>query len=279
MRQLSENFHEHPSVDQQRAYFLHQQFLAQQSMMSAWQIYPPLFATWPNMTPNPFIGISKPMVTNNDYISTSYNAEIPESMQMTLSSLSPTSHSNSPRSQPNDSIEITEPGTRKKKIFKCDLCTKTFGYKHVLQNHEKVHTGEKPYSCEQCNKSFRRDHHLKVHMRLHSGEKPFTCTEPMCQRRFVQVANLRRHLKTHHKHGNSQINGALKIHKKMLESNEKENIWPLNSGSSDGSLQSRGSSQEDYDHRDYKSLDFRYESPEQSMPEDLSIKSSVRNAG
>lgn len=84
---------------------------------------------------------------------------------------------------------------RQSRPFKCAVCGKEFGYKHVLQNHERTHTGEKPFVCSVCNKCFTRDHHLKTHVRLHTGEKPFWC--PHCNRFFVQVANLRRHLKTH----------------------------------------------------------------------------------
>jgi len=71
------------------------------------------------------------------------------------------------------------------KVFSCSICHRTFGYKHVLQNHERTHTGEKPFECKQCGKRFTRDHHLKTHMRLHTGEKPYNCTH--CDRQFVQV--------------------------------------------------------------------------------------------
>ncbi|XP_058065514.1 protein krueppel [Anopheles bellator] len=81
------------------------------------------------------------------------------------------------------------------KVFTCKTCNRSFGYKHVLQNHERTHTGEKPFKCPECNKRFTRDHHLKTHMRLHTGEKPYSCTH--CDRQFVQVANLRRHLRVH----------------------------------------------------------------------------------
>lgn len=81
------------------------------------------------------------------------------------------------------------------KVFTCKICNRSFGYKHVLQNHERTHTGEKPFECKVCNKRFTRDHHLKTHMRLHTGEKPYNCTH--CDRQFVQVANLRRHLRVH----------------------------------------------------------------------------------
>ncbi|RWS16687.1 Krueppel 1-like protein [Dinothrombium tinctorium] len=81
------------------------------------------------------------------------------------------------------------------KVFVCPICKRSFGYKHVLQNHERTHTGEKPFECRECHKRFTRDHHLKTHMRLHTGEKPYHCTH--CERQFVQVANLRRHLRVH----------------------------------------------------------------------------------
>jgi len=83
----------------------------------------------------------------------------------------------------------------REKVFTCNVCNRSFGYKHVLQNHERTHTGEKPFECKECHKRFTRDHHLKTHMRLHTGEKPYSCTH--CDRQFVQVANLRRHLRVH----------------------------------------------------------------------------------
>lgn len=86
-----------------------------------------------------------------------------------------------------------QPGREKQ--FKCNICDRSFGYKHVLQNHERTHTGEKPFECVECHKRFTRDHHLKTHMRLHTGEKPYHCE--FCDRQFVQVANLRRHLRVH----------------------------------------------------------------------------------
>lgn len=40
----------------------------------------------------------------------------------------------------------------KKQNFVCNVCKRGFGYKHVLQNHERTHTGEKPFQCPVCRK-------------------------------------------------------------------------------------------------------------------------------
>lgn len=126
---------------------------------------------------------------------------------MSLGPISPPTSGSSPQSigsaehTTNTSTIAPMPNTTKdptrEKSFKCPICGRTFGYKHVLQNHERTHTGEKPFACPEpnCQKRFTRDHHLKTHMRLHTGEKPYHCDH--CDRKFVQVANLRRHLRVH----------------------------------------------------------------------------------
>lgn len=106
--------------------------------------------------------------------------------------LSPPTSGSSPDTAPT----LTKDPSRDK-TFTCKVCSRSFGYKHVLQNHERTHTGEKPFSCTECGKRFTRDHHLKTHMRLHTGEKPYHCS--YCERQFVQVANLRRHILVHTK--------------------------------------------------------------------------------
>ncbi|XP_055537577.1 protein krueppel-like [Wyeomyia smithii] len=125
--------------------------------------------------------------------------DIPNMDMVSPGPISPPTSGSSPQS--NGSLEMPPAITTstrdpsRDKVFTCKICNRSFGYKHVLQNHERTHTGEKPFECPECHKRFTRDHHLKTHMRLHTGEKPYSCTH--CDRQFVQVANLRRHLRVH----------------------------------------------------------------------------------
>lgn len=99
------------------------------------------------------------------------------------------------QSHSNGGPRRTNNATGKEKVFTCTVCNRSFGYKHVLQNHSRTHTGEKPFECKVCHKRFTRNHHLNNHMRLHTGEKPYSC--PHCDRHFIQAANLRQHLRVY----------------------------------------------------------------------------------
>lgn len=96
------------------------------------------------------------------------------------------------RASPAGSPKSTSPAN---KPYQCKTCNRSFGYKYLLRNHVRTHTGEKPYSCKKCDKRFTQDHHLKTHIRLHTGERPYHCN--YCSRQFVQVAHLRRHERVH----------------------------------------------------------------------------------
>lgn len=277
------------ALNQQSAFYSYinraapmQFFAQQQSYKLSWPLYPLYFSSLPVTIPMPYTSPTNPFSLSNPL--PNYLLQ-EESKNVEVQSANNSSHSGSvtPESQMNDSVENPKPiekrGSTRSKNFECQTCHKRFGYKHVLQNHEKVHTGEKSYRCLKCNKCFRRDHHLKVHMRLHSGEKPFTCSFPMCDRQFVQVANQRRHLKTH-----NPIN-RLKVHEKLLASNDSRPIY--SSESSEEPLRLRKSpahcvkrndfsSPSSFDANFTSSSKLRFESPEQSEPEDLSVKTLTR---
>lgn len=67
-----------------------------------------------------------------------------ESVQQTVEGSAPLSPLNS------ISPEANKDG--RDKVFTCGVCSRSFGYKHVLQNHERTHTGEKPFECPECHK-------------------------------------------------------------------------------------------------------------------------------
>ncbi|XP_005094090.1 zinc finger protein 91 [Aplysia californica] len=56
---------------------------------------------------------------------------------------------------------------------KCEVCCASLTRRDNLQNHERMHTGEKPYKCEVCGAMFARSGNLRKHQIKHSGEKPY----------------------------------------------------------------------------------------------------------
>jgi len=84
------------------------------------------------------------------------------------------------------------------KLYKCNYCDfKRLNNSHVVKEHERIHTDEKPEICQWCGKGFRHKKTLKHHEMLHTGEKPYKCK--FCNSAFVQRNSLNVHLKCHHK--------------------------------------------------------------------------------
>ncbi|XP_063779422.1 zinc finger protein 407 [Pseudophryne corroboree] len=68
-------------------------------------------------------------------------------------------------------------GTPKERKFGCNLCDRSFRERWALNNHMKLHTGEKPFKCTwpTCHYSFLTASAMKDHYRTHTGEKSFLC--------------------------------------------------------------------------------------------------------
>ena len=61
-----------------------------------------------------------------------------------------------------------------------------------------MHSGVKKYSCEFCSRTFTKRNTLNNHRRLHTGEKPFICPSPGCGMTFVQRTACKTHAKKRH---------------------------------------------------------------------------------
>ena len=98
--------------------------------------------------------------------------------------------------------------------YSCDVCRRTFTYRHNLIKHSLIHkapekfadfykekmeahvaSGKPSYKCFHCSKIFIRKETLAKHMKIHSGVKPFKC--PTCSQSFTQNIHLKVHMRKH----------------------------------------------------------------------------------
>ncbi|KAI7810809.1 pogo transposable element with ZNF domain isoform X1 [Triplophysa rosa] len=79
--------------------------------------------------------------------------------------------------------------------YTCSQCGKAFPSVRGLNRHLKVHAEEKRYQCEECGKSFVYHFTLTKHQLIHSGERPFPCK--VCGKRFLAKADRSTHMRMH----------------------------------------------------------------------------------
>ncbi|XP_045606857.2 uncharacterized protein [Procambarus clarkii] len=81
--------------------------------------------------------------------------------------------------------------------YSCDICKKTFISKPKLEEHNKVHTGEKPFKCHVCNRAFNKKNNLATHMYVHSTNKRYRCE--LCGEGFMRRSTIESHITDCHK--------------------------------------------------------------------------------
>ena len=81
------------------------------------------------------------------------------------------------------------------KLFKCELCDKSYTKLGSFNRHLEIHSAEKQFSCKFCDKMFSRRSAMLEHLRTHTGEKPYKCKT--CRHSFHSQSNLARHEKWH----------------------------------------------------------------------------------
>uniref|UniRef100_A0A2H1VJD2 SFRICE_024432 n=1 Tax=Spodoptera frugiperda TaxID=7108 RepID=A0A2H1VJD2_SPOFR len=83
------------------------------------------------------------------------------------------------------------------KQFQCDVCSKRFSVKFTLIEHIKHHDSNyQPIECKLCGKQFAYKNNMMRHLRIHTGEKPFKCG--VCEKAFMAKCDLQAHVKHVH---------------------------------------------------------------------------------
>lgn len=63
-------------------------------------------------------------------------------------------------------------GMNRFRKFRCGFCDSSFLARGHQQQHERIHTGEKPWKCDQCGDKFQYRNRWKTHVRKCTGSEP-----------------------------------------------------------------------------------------------------------
>ena len=60
----------------------------------------------------------------------------------------------------------------------CEFCQKEFSRPWTLNQHKRIHLGDKRFNCPLCDYQATQKISLVSHMRTHTHERPYKCPEP-----------------------------------------------------------------------------------------------------
>lgn len=82
------------------------------------------------------------------------------------------------------------------KVWRCSECGKECRKRCKIQNHMRVHTGEKPFTCSFCPKAFSIKAQLTMHERKHKNDWCYICN--YCGKGFYVKVYFDNHVRTTH---------------------------------------------------------------------------------
>ncbi|XP_074527343.1 uncharacterized protein LOC141791043 isoform X1 [Halichoeres trimaculatus] len=102
--------------------------------------------------------------------------------------------------QPLPSFQVSTAYARKKNLFFCNICCKSFEKRIDLKWHLATHSARlspkfKTFTCSLCAKTTQSRSHMMIHMRSHTSEKPYAC--PICGNRYKMKSHIKEHIRTH----------------------------------------------------------------------------------
>ncbi|XP_063631355.1 uncharacterized protein LOC134802649 [Cydia splendana] len=78
----------------------------------------------------------------------------------------------------------------------CTVCGHAFRTASMLNEHSRIHTGERPFPCDVCGVAFRRATAMRNHRLIHTGVRAWGCAR--CPKRFRIRSDLNTHSRLKH---------------------------------------------------------------------------------